>query len=74
MALGIAKRLTFIAKEPKFCRIWSYYLTLSGWETDQVISKELYSDLSIATLCVFITTTIFIGHFVTSFTVLGPIL
>jgi predicted RND superfamily exporter protein len=41
-----------------------------GWETDQVISKELYSDLCLSTLCVFITTTIFIGHFVTSFTVL----
>ena len=35
-----------------------------------MISKELYSDLCLSTLCVFITTTIFIGHFVTSFTVL----
>jgi Niemann-Pick C1 protein len=35
-----------------------------------VIARELLSDLGLSTLCVFITTTIFIGHFVTSFTVL----
>jgi hypothetical protein len=42
----------------------------TGWETDQVISVELYRDLLLSTFCVFVTTTIFIGHFVTSFTVL----
>jgi multidrug efflux pump subunit AcrB len=46
-------------------------LSLKGWETDQVISKELFSDLGFSTLCVFITTTLFIGHLVTSLTVLA---
>ena len=46
----------------------------SGWETDEVIAKELYSDLGLSTLCVFITTTIFIGHFVTSLTVLAIVI
>eukprot|EP00095_Tigriopus_kingsejongensis_P001088 maker-scaffold193_size270907-snap-gene-0.15 protein:Tk01088 transcript:maker-scaffold193_size270907-snap-gene-0.15-mRNA-1 annotation:"hypothetical protein DAPPUDRAFT_306990" len=40
------------------------------WETDEIISEELYRNLGLAVLCVFITTLFLISNVITSFLVL----
>jgi len=42
----------------------------AGWETDEVISYELYRNLGLAILCIFFTTIFLLGHLVCSLLVL----
>ncbi len=35
----------------------------TSWETDEVIAKELYVNLGLAMICIFISTSLFIGKF-----------
>jgi len=46
----------------------------SDWETEQIISKELYTDLGLSIQCVFVTTSILIGHIGMSLIVLAIII
>lgn len=46
----------------------------ASWETDEVITYELYRNLGLAILCIFITTTVFIGHLTCSLLVMGMVL
>jgi len=42
----------------------------AGWETDEVISEELYRNIGLAILCIFVTTIILVGHLICSILVL----
>lgn len=42
----------------------------AGWETDEVIAEELYRNLGLAVLCIFITSLILVGHLICSLLVL----
>ena len=42
----------------------------AAWETDEVISYELYRNLGLAILCIFVTTMILVGHLICSLLVL----
>jgi hypothetical protein len=36
-----------------------------SWETDEVIARELYTNLALAMMSIFVSTTVFIGNLVT---------
>ena len=40
------------------------------WETDEVIAEELYRNIGLALICIFITTLFLLSNFVCSFLVL----
>jgi predicted RND superfamily exporter protein len=42
----------------------------AAWETDEVISYELYRNLGLAILCIFVTTIILVGHLICALLVL----
>ena len=46
----------------------------AGWETDEVISEELYRNIALAILCIFVTTVVLIGHLICSILVLLMVL
>ncbi len=48
--------------------IWSF--AFAGWETDEIITAELYRNMGLAMLCVFFTTLVLIANFKTCVMVL----
>lgn len=42
----------------------------ASWETDEVISEELYRNIGLAIACIFVTTVVLVGHLVCSILVL----
>lgn len=48
--------------------IWSF--AFAGWETDEIITAELYRNMGLAMLCVFLTTLVLIANFKTCVMVL----
>ena len=45
-----------------------------SWETDEVIAKELLVNLALAMICIFVSTSIFIGNLIASLLVLLMVL
>ena len=45
----------------------------AAWETDEVITYELYRNLGLAILCIFVTTMILVGHLICSLLVLSMV-
>ena len=45
----------------------------AAWETDEVITYELYRNLGLAIVCIFVTTMILVGHLICSLLVLSMV-
>ena len=64
-------RVKSIIKESNLTgRVFPLSLGYAAWETDEVIADELYRNLGLAILCIFITTVILVGQLVCSVLVL----
>ena len=43
-------------------KVFAMALGYATWETDEIISLEIYRNMALAIVCVFITTLVFIGN------------
>merc|ERR1711970_1064361 len=65
-------RVKKILKDANFSsRVFPMCIGYASWETDEVISEELYRNILLAILCVFITTWMLLFNFGASLQVLG---
>merc|ERR1719192_22780 len=65
-------RVKQIIKEANFTnRVFPMCIGYASWETDEVISEELYRNVLLAITCVFITTWLLLFNFYASLQVLG---
>jgi len=68
-------RVKQIIKEANFTnRVFPMCIGYASWETDEVISEELYRNVLLAITCVFITTWLLLFNFIASIQVLGCVI